>query len=122
VNDIDPRLAYRRHKAAAQQRGIEFDLTFYEWWAIWQHRYENRGRCAGQLNMCRFRDEGGYTPGNVRIDSHRANMAEAGVVKRVARSSTAYRAPTKMVTHTPAADWLIRKNVFVPYVEPDEDG
>jgi hypothetical protein len=71
------KLRYQQHKANAKQRGIEFDLTFEEWQQIWGEHLAARGRGAGQMQMCRARDEGGYRPGNVRIDTVEGNRAEA---------------------------------------------
>ena len=71
-----PRARYRQHKANAAARGIEFDMTFREWWDIWALHFHNRGSRPGQMQMCRTADEGGYRPGNVRIDTVEANRAE----------------------------------------------
>lgn len=73
----DSRLKYLQHKANAKQRGLEFEFTFEEWWEIWEPHFHNRGRNKGMLQMCRTRDEGGYTPGNVRIDTVESNRREA---------------------------------------------
>jgi hypothetical protein len=81
----DPVAAYQGHKASAASRGIDFDLTFDEWWAIWEPRWGQRGSRAGQMQMCRTGDRGGYWPGNVRIDTREANMAEAKVSAKVKR-------------------------------------
>ena len=70
------RLRYNQHKASAKSRGIEFDLTFDEWWAIWAEHFNQRGRRSHEMNMCRTRDEGGYSVGNVRIDTSASNQAE----------------------------------------------
>lgn len=74
-----PRLRYQQHKSHAKQRGIEFDLTFDEWWAIWEPRYDRRGPHKGEFVMCRAADQGAYRPGNVRIDTVESNNAERGV-------------------------------------------
>ena len=74
-----PRLRYLQHKHAAKQRGVEFDLTFAEWWEIWAPHYHQRGRRPDQMQMCRTADEGAYRTGNVRIDTGAANRAEARV-------------------------------------------
>ena len=76
-----PRMRYCQHKASARQRGIEFDLTFDEWWAIWQPHYAQRGRGSGHLQMCRTGDVGPYAVGNVRIDTMKSNMREAADVR-----------------------------------------
>jgi len=71
-----PQMRYRQHKANAKRRGIEFDMSFDEWWALWRPHFENRGRESGQVQMCRTADDGAYRPGNVRIDSVESNQAE----------------------------------------------
>lgn len=70
-----PEGKYLDHKHRAKQCGIEFNLTFDEWWEIWQPHYEDRG--IGKLVMCRFNDEGSYEVGNVRIDTQANNNREA---------------------------------------------
>ena len=77
-----PRMRYGQHKANAKKRGIEFDLTFDEWMDIWRDHYASRGAGPGQLQMCRTRDEGGYSAENVRIDTREANLQEAVAVSR----------------------------------------
>ena len=72
----EAKLKFQQHRASAKQRGIEFDLTFEEWWVIWEPHFGNRGRSTEQFQMCRTRDEGAYRAGNVRIDTARSNMAE----------------------------------------------
>lgn len=72
-----PRMRYLKHKTSAKRRGIEFKLTFEEWWAIWAPHYESRGTSAGQMQMCRTGDVGPYASWNVRIDTVEANRAEA---------------------------------------------
>ncbi len=83
-----PRDRYAQHKSSAKQRGVEFDMTFDEWWQIWQSRFEQRGRQAGKMQMCRAGDVGAYRSGNVRIASIEENRAEqriTGVVKEIVR-------------------------------------
>ncbi len=77
MDEATARQKYQQHKHGAKARGIEFDLTFDEWRSIWGQHLANRGVHRGQMNMCRTRDEGGYTPGNVRIDTVESNHAEA---------------------------------------------
>lgn len=52
----------------AGERGIEWRLTFKEWWAIWRRskRYGRRGRGDGFV-MARKRRAGAYEAGNVEI-------------------------------------------------------
>lgn len=80
MND-SPRDRYHQHKASAKKRGIEFDLTFDEWWEIWSAHFEKRGVGSGDMQMCRTRDEDAYRLGNVRIDTGLSNRKEACLVR-----------------------------------------
>ncbi|WP_447881015.1 hypothetical protein [Serratia fonticola] len=61
-------LAQRRH---ASSRGVEWKLSFWDWWLIWQNsgKWESRGRGEDGFCMCRKGDEGAYEKGNVYIAS-----------------------------------------------------
>lgn len=65
---------------------IEFQLTFPQWWTIWQRsgRWEERGNRAGHYVMCRKNDIGPYAVGNVFIGSFSRNVADRNksVVKK----------------------------------------
>jgi hypothetical protein len=65
---------YANHKGHATTRGIEFKLTFDEWWELWEPHYAERG--TGRMVMCRTNDEGPYEMGNVRIDTQSNNAME----------------------------------------------
>lgn len=89
-----PRGQYSVHKHNAAVRGIEFKLTFDQWWGIWQRsgHWEKRGNRKGHYVMCRKGDIGPYAVGNVYIGSFSHNTADRNksvVVKRhTARSTT----------------------------------
>ena len=71
----DPIKAFHSAKGQARRRHILWTLTFDEWWQIWQPHWQ--ARCDGKpLQMCRTEDKGGYTLGNVRIDTAKNNLAE----------------------------------------------
>lgn len=63
------------HKHRAKQCGINFNITFEDWWELWQPHWGQRG--IGGMVMCRFNDEGAYEVGNVRIDTQANNNREA---------------------------------------------
>lgn len=71
------------------------------------------------MQMCRNRDEGGYTPGNVRIDSQRANAAERGLAARVRRAGTFTRATASASGLT--AMWLSERSYIDDYSEESID-
>jgi hypothetical protein len=66
------------HKWNAARRGIQFLLTFEEWWSIWQASgcWHERGRGKGKYCMARYRDRGSYEIGNVRVCLNEENRAE----------------------------------------------
>lgn len=66
---------YKAHKQGAEQRGIEFKLTFEEWWSLWKPHWQEN--LQGKVCMCRNGDEGAYEVGNVRIDTWQNNIREA---------------------------------------------
>ncbi len=66
--------AYNAHRSGAAFRGIPFTLTLNDWWELWAPRWHARTRL--DLQMCRTADLGGYTKGNVRIDTRAGNAAD----------------------------------------------
>lgn len=69
--------AFRNQRNNALSRGIPWDLTLWDWWRIWQQsgKWDQRGRAGDAYVMCRFKDEGGYTIGNVYIATLRHNSS-----------------------------------------------
>jgi hypothetical protein len=70
--------AYYFQKSSARRRQVPFLLTFDEWWAIWQEsgKWEQHGRSNEQFCMARYRDQGPYAVGNVRICTCLENQLE----------------------------------------------
>lgn len=66
-------------KSKAKHRGIDFNLTFEEWWSIWEQsgKWNERGIRKGQYVMSRIADQGGYTLDNVMIQTVGDNNREA---------------------------------------------
>lgn len=60
----------------AKQRGIDFQLTFAEFLAIWDGRLPQRGKGSDQLCMARCGDTGPYAVGNVKIITAAENLRE----------------------------------------------
>lgn len=78
----DKKNKYKRQAGAARQRGIEFKLTFDEWWHVWESsgHWEQRGTGIDQYCMVRNRGQGAFELGNVIIVTNRQNgqLAAAG--------------------------------------------
>lgn len=70
-----PKGRFVQQKVQAKRRGIPWELTFEEWWGIWDAsgKWELRGFGAGKFCMSRYKDEGAYTKGNVIIASTEDN-------------------------------------------------
>jgi hypothetical protein len=68
------RFAQQRNNA--KKRGIDWNLTFYDWCNIWGDKWESRGRTLGQFVMARNGDTGPYSADNVKIVTCSENILE----------------------------------------------
>lgn len=70
--------AYCRQKSTAGNRGIDWALSFGDWFSIWQEsgKLHLRGRGIGRYVMSRVCDAGGYVLGNVHIQLSTENNSE----------------------------------------------
>jgi hypothetical protein len=78
----DPILnAFTMQKCIARKRGIAWQLTFDEWWDIWQQsgHWNDRGRKLNQYCMSRYGDVGPYSTTNVFIQTHIQNSKDANI-------------------------------------------
>ena len=64
-----PLFSYKQQRLNAKNRGIDFNLTCWEWWEIWQNsgKYEKRGCGIDKYVMARKGDTGSYSKENVEI-------------------------------------------------------
>ena len=76
--------------AGAKFRGVGWELTFPEWWEIWQNsgKYHLRGHCRGQYVMARNWDAGPYAVGNVDIQLVRENARTVEYRRQFAKVRT----------------------------------
>jgi hypothetical protein len=72
----DPTRAYSQHRSNSKKRGIEFELSFDEWWGIWSTYYHLRGLGANGLCMARHGDCGGYVVGNIYLTTNLGNLLD----------------------------------------------
>ena len=72
----DPGQAYATQRSGANERGIEWDITFDEWWGIWRPYYHMRGQGANDLCMAREGDTGPYKVGNVYLTTKLGNSRD----------------------------------------------
>lgn len=88
-----PKGQYAKHKENAHRRGVDFLLTFDEWWSIWEKsgHWNERGNRKGYYVMSRLNDVGPYAIGNVFIATFVSNVCDRNrsvVVKRHTRKTT----------------------------------
>lgn len=72
-----PTQVFGRQRNSARHRGIEWNLTLWQWWSIWQQsgHWANRGRGNGYC-MCRKGDQGPYSVDNVYIATNTENVQD----------------------------------------------
>lgn len=109
--------SYWSQKSSAKRRGIEFNLTFEQWWDLWKPFYQNRGRGIEQFVMCRKLDQGAYELGNVTIGTVKSNMHTRKVVtqnKRYAEIQESWRGFVEDSREDDEDGWMPRhlKNPF----------
>lgn len=71
--------AFNSQRQAAKNRGVAWNLTFAQWFAVWQSsgKLHLRGRGKGNYVMSRVNDAGCYELGNVHIQLATENSKEA---------------------------------------------
>lgn len=74
----NPGDAYRNQRDRARMRGIEWAITFPEWWRIWQEsgKWAQRGKLGHNYVMARNGDAGPYAVGNVYICTSSQNISD----------------------------------------------
>jgi DNA-binding XRE family transcriptional regulator len=75
---MTPSKAFDDQKRHAKDRNIPFLFSYSEWLEMWliSGKWENRGKQRGCFQMCRFGDEGAYSPRNCYIGSVADNQKE----------------------------------------------
>lgn len=73
-----PKGRYVQQKQQSIARGISWEISFEEWWSLWElsGKWEQRGFAKGKYCMCRNGDVGPYSVDNVRIDTTDRNKSE----------------------------------------------
>lgn len=77
-NTTSPYARFMQQRRRAKSRGVEWLLTFDEWFSIWEAsgKYAQRGPHKGQYVMARKGDIGPYAVGNVFIHLHSDNVRD----------------------------------------------
>lgn len=69
ANYRSPAYKFRQQRSSAKARGVEWLMTFEDWWGVWETsgRWQQRGIRDGEYVMGRHGDTGPYAVGNVSI-------------------------------------------------------
>ena len=72
---------YGSQRKNAKARGIDWQLSFGDWWRIWQAsgKWDQRGKSAMGFVMSRVDDLGPYSKDNVRIVTFSENSSQARI-------------------------------------------
>jgi hypothetical protein len=72
-----PIYAFLSQRNNAKYRGIEWNLTLWQWWSIWQEsgKWAERGKRRDGYVMSRLKDQGAYEIGNVYIGTLSENSS-----------------------------------------------
>jgi DNA-binding CsgD family transcriptional regulator len=84
-----PTRKYASQRNGAFKRNIAWELTFAQWWKIWQQsgHWDQRGHGANRYCMCRLGDVGPYAVDNVYIATNSENIRD-GWLNRGAETAT----------------------------------
>lgn len=82
----DPYRAFASQANGAWLRGIGWELSFAQWWTIWEQYYHLRGTGKNGLCMGREGDEGPYAVGNVYLTTNLGNLRDYHKSRRAAEA------------------------------------
>ncbi len=105
---VTPVRRFQFQRTQARQRGVEWRLTFEEWFGIWTEsgHWEQRGRTRGCYVMARHGDTGPYAVGNVSIITAEQNVRDAN------RAGDKYRVPRRRKDDLPIGVYPNSKSSF----------
>jgi hypothetical protein len=105
-----PLTRFQAHRQRARRRGIEWCLTFDEWWTIWESsgKWDLRGAKAGHYVMARLGpDIGPYAVNNVKIQLSSENTSDGTLGKKRTLEQNAARSEfMKGNNHTTGRRWV----------------
>lgn len=78
--NFTPIARYIQHRSNVMKKKVQWSLTLWEWWSIWNEsgKYPERGRGKDNYCMARVNDEGVYIANNVEIRKVLDNMRRPG--------------------------------------------
>lgn len=88
----NPKRAFTEQRRNAKTRGVGWELSFADWWRIWQEsgHWNERGRGEGYC-MARWGDSGPYSVDNVYICTIGQNFSDHWIVRRQRKTIEAHQ-------------------------------
>jgi hypothetical protein len=83
-----PKAQFRRRRAEELRRGMVWELTYEQWWRIWQEsgHWTERGSKGSQYGLFRLNPEGPFSVENVAVQLYSKVARE-----RIRRQMAAYQ-------------------------------
>jgi hypothetical protein len=75
-------IPWLRQKAQAKHRGEEWDLSFEDFYRLWQDDFHNRGRLATNMVMTRDDTEGVWDRKNTILMTRRDHLVRHGMRRK----------------------------------------
>ncbi|WP_313752430.1 sigma factor-like helix-turn-helix DNA-binding protein [Mixta calida] len=90
-----PLQAFKIQRINARERGVEWKLSFWDWWCLWDEsgHWNDRGRGGKGYCMCRNGDEGAYEVGNVYIGTvkHNSTLGKTLAIEKEKKTSFVHK-------------------------------
>lgn len=101
------KLRYNEQRQISKKRNISFELTFDEWWSIWQQsgKYHQRGRGTGKYVMSRIGDQGPYRINNVFIQPFEQNYKDAWTSDKLEQANLKRSIKQKGISKPHSEEW-----------------
>ncbi len=90
MDRIRARQKFHAQRGQAKRRGIEWQLTFEQWFQWWGEDLDKRGPRAWQLSMQRVGDAGPYALGNIRKGTPKDNGRTRSAVYQNTNTTTTW--------------------------------
>lgn len=78
-----PLMKFMHQRRSARNRWIKWEMTFAEWWGVWElsGKWDQRGRGVDRYCMARIADDGPYSIDNVEIITNAQNSSDSYLAK-----------------------------------------
>ena len=85
---LTPIARYIQHRSNVKRQNIDWHISLWQWWTIWNTSglYNSRGRGKNGYCMTRLKDQGPYTYDNVYITTISKNLKDGFIDRRICKN------------------------------------